>query len=141
MATPATPWVGTAVWSGALIVNGIGTERDEPRTARSVVAPADETVRLARPSAPVTALAPPAVSVTPAAGRGVDVPGAPVVLNSVTATVNGAPAVAVDGTLLTTSGNTVGLKFASEVSTSISSSSPGPRRSLHRPLPYLLSTH
>src|SRR4051794_18011066 len=135
----ATLWAGGC--PGATTASGRPADRDAPRTARRVVAPAAGTVSVATPSGPVTALAPPAVTVTPAAGPGVEVPGTPVVLNWVTATANGVPAVADAGAFVMTRGKTVGLKFASEVSTSMSSSPPGPRRSLHSPLPNRSSTH
>src|SRR3954470_14121989 len=114
-ATPATAWPAApgaaAAWPGAAMVSGTATEREEPLVARTLTVPGVARVSVARPSAPVVALAPPAVTVTPAAGPGVEVPGVPLVLNCVTATTKGVPAVADAGTLLSTSGKTVGLKL------------------------------
>src|SRR5215813_1045814 len=141
---PSSPVVAqVAAGDGALVPQapsapsvthtGIATERELPRVARSVWGPTVERVKVARPSVPVVALAPPPATVTPAAGSAVPDPGR-TPRYWVTVTVNAVPGATVEGTPPRTIGNTVGLKLASEKSTSIRSSSPSLSASLQMPL-------
>src|SRR5690606_39142198 len=80
--------------------------------ARTSTDPACGNVSVARPSAPVTAVAPPPATVAPAAGRGVVVPATSTTCSAMV-TCAGAPRSTLAGAAVTNSGNTVGWNVGS----------------------------